>query len=68
MTDPRMELLSPRKRVALELIDKARNAILSGDGDWPANWQRIADICAQETAGASYGEKAYFWIGGERDV
>lgn len=68
MTDPRLELLSPRKREGLEQIDRARNAILAGDPDFPAIWHRIINICRLVTAGADYREKYHFWLGGERDV
>ena len=59
--DPRFANHSDRKRVALELIAKAADSILAGDRDYPANWQRILDVCRQEVAGNSGAAPYLFW-------
>lgn len=40
---------------------KAVDSILAGDGDYPANWQRILDVCRQEVAGDSAAAPYLFW-------
>jgi len=47
-TDPRFLSLGDRKAVALELLVKEVEGILSGDESHPSRWLRIIDICRQE--------------------
>lgn len=59
--DPRFANHSDRKRVALELICKSVDAILSHDDPYPQHWQRILDVCRQEVAGDVAAAPYLFW-------